>query len=278
MKLTAKQRARLVAELQARERFSTKALCRRHKISRQTVTRLRAELIEKGALKSMSQFDSIPAPACATPVASVFFKSEIEVVPMADELLDAVKKLCDGVMTRMDSTDLRLAAMEEREKMRDDGASEKIRADAAAAAATRGPDPLSTEGRAIFGSAQMRFDSAYQALGTSAPGPLSGEELRNYRIRLATGIKANSRDYRDSDLSTIGDETAFTLIEGRIIADAVAASTSNATPEGQLRMVTSIDEHGRRVAKFYGDAETCWAPFMGGATRLMRLVRNPDRQ
>lgn len=49
-------RSQLIAELVARERYTIKAIARRHKVSRQTLARLRAEMLRERAL---SHSDSI---------------------------------------------------------------------------------------------------------------------------------------------------------------------------------------------------------------------------
>jgi hypothetical protein len=50
MKLSAERRAELVAELRLRELFTNKALCRRYGVSRRTLVRLRAEMMQERPL------------------------------------------------------------------------------------------------------------------------------------------------------------------------------------------------------------------------------------
>jgi hypothetical protein len=119
----------------------------------------------------------------------------------------------------------------------------------------------------------MRADRAHQAWGKQAPYALDGESLRDFRIRLLADLKQHSRRYKDSDLTTVGDENVFADIERVIINDAVDASVSSAKPGAPLRKVTKRDENGHTRTTFVGDPSVTWAQFMGGGTRFGRIVR-----
>ena len=174
------------------------------------------------------------------------------------------------------------AARDDARSGRPEGEREKQKADAereekAKADAAKGPRADATsENRHAFAGAQLRLDSACQAWGHSARPPLAGESLRDYRISLLNDLKPHSKAYKDSDLSTIGDEAAFSNIEGIIINDAIEASTNNVVHGAPLRKVTSTNDMGHRVTKLYGDPAVTWAPFMGGHTRFGRIVRQPN--
>jgi DNA-binding IscR family transcriptional regulator len=59
-RLSAERRALLMTELRERERFTIKAIARRNGVSRQTLARLRAEMLQQGSLATdMSQNDSV---------------------------------------------------------------------------------------------------------------------------------------------------------------------------------------------------------------------------
>ena len=61
MRLTAEKRAKVLEELRLRERYTMKAIARRSGISRQTLTRLRTEMLDSGELHvnpDLSHFDS----------------------------------------------------------------------------------------------------------------------------------------------------------------------------------------------------------------------------
>ena len=187
--------------------------------------------------------------------------------------LDDLHKKCDSINGRLDTIDT------EHKKDRAEVAASRANADAEEAkgreekqkadAARGAPRADATgENRNAFAGSQMRLDSATQAWGHQCRAPLAGESLRDYRISVLNGLKAHSKAYKDSDLATIGDENAFTNIEGMIINDAIEASVSNITAGAPLRKVTARDDMGRITSKFYGDPIVAWAPFMGGATRF----------
>jgi hypothetical protein len=178
---------------------------------------------------------------------------------------DALKATCDSFGTRIDA----LEAQGEKQKS-DADAKEKEEKEKADAAGKRRTD--SGEDKHAFADAQMRADSAYNSWGKQAPHALHGESLRDFRVRLLTELKPHSKAYKDSDLGSIGDENAFSNIEGMIINDAVEASNTPAAAGAPLRKVTSRDDMGRITTKFYGDPLVCWAPFMGGATRFGKFV------
>jgi DNA-binding IscR family transcriptional regulator len=59
-RLSAELRALLMTELRARERFTIKAIARRNGVSRQTLARLRAEMLQQGSLAAdVSQSDPV---------------------------------------------------------------------------------------------------------------------------------------------------------------------------------------------------------------------------
>ena len=59
-RLTAELRALLMSELRTRERFRLKSICRRHNVSRQTLARLRAEMLQQGILATdVSQIEPV---------------------------------------------------------------------------------------------------------------------------------------------------------------------------------------------------------------------------
>jgi hypothetical protein len=173
---------------------------------------------------------------------------------------DGLKATCDSLVTRVDT----LEAQREKQKSDADAKEkeEKEKADAASRKADAVKDPH------VFADAQLRADAAYQAWGKQASHALAGESVRDFRIRLLSGLKQHSKRYRDSDLTTVGDETVFNDIERVILDDAVKASNEPGDATGVLRKVTSRDDMGRITTKFYGDPLVCWAPFMGGGTRL----------
>jgi hypothetical protein len=187
--------------------------------------------------------------------------------------LGEIHTKCDGINKRMDSIE------EEHKKLRASAESEeeKEKADVAAAAA-KGAVRADATGvnRNAFAGAQLKLDSACQAWGHQCRPALAGEALRDYRISILNELKPHSRAYKDSDLSTIGDENAFSNIEACIINDAIQASNTHIAPGAPLTKRTRVNEVGQRITTFHGDAGIAWAPFSGGGTQFGRIVRHPN--
>lgn len=143
------------------------------------------------------------------------------------------------------------ADAEEKEKAKAD--SEDIKRKIAELAAKL-PKQRSDKDYAEMADAQARADSVFQAFGDSAPRPLDGELLMDYRRRMARSLQVHSATWKDSDLSKIADDVAFGNAEAQIFADAIAASNNPADLEpGQLRMITKVDrETGVRMNTFVG--------------------------
>ncbi|MHB8816950.1 MAG: NUDIX domain-containing protein [Steroidobacteraceae bacterium] len=116
--------------------------------------------------------------------------------------------------------------------------------------------------RSRFVSAQQRADRVAQAFGDSARRWLSGERLASYRRALAQPYQKYSPAWKDIDLSSLPDN-ALEIAETQIYADAWGSATKpsvlNAV-EG-LREITEEDRTGRKISKFYGDAEAVWGAF-----------------
>lgn len=198
-----------------------------------------------------------------------------------DDKLDAIGAHLDSLHKRMDESDkeradaakrvdaacAKLDAFESEKAKAKSDAAEKAAAEKAAAEAGTGTE----EDRAKFANTQMRCDAAYQAWGKQAPPAMHGETLRDFAIRLLGPLKKHSKVYKDSALSLIGDETAFTAIQDSIIADAVAASTSSYTAMAPLRKITTKMDSGHIQTRFVGDPRVSWAEFSGGATKFGRI-------
>jgi hypothetical protein len=226
--------------------------------------RVKRELIIEGKVVVNALDRSAPSD---TLVATAVLPLEIPNMDKLDEVLGAVKAMCDGMGARMDA----IAAEQKVLADRLDAAGERERADAAAAQ-TRND---AAEDKHAFADAQIKADAAYNAWGKQAPHALSGESLRDFRVRLLTELQPLCRAYKDSDLRTVGDERAFAIIEGQIIADAIKASNEpDENSAGRpLRKVSSRHpDTGHSITKFYGDPAVCWAPF-ACVPRRGRIVR-----
>ena len=71
-------------------------------------------------------------------------------------------------------------------------------------------------------SMQSRADEAYTAAGRRAPPPLGHERPDEYRRRLADGVKSYSDRWREANLNVVADDTALSVIEEQIYADAAS--------------------------------------------------------
>lgn len=166
----------------------------------------------------------------------------------------------------------------------DDKEDEKAKADAARAQADADmtemrkkladmertlPKQISDADYSAMADHQARADKVFQAFGDSAPSPLRGETLQGYRLRLANNLKQHSDDLKKADLGAIADDTAFTLIEQRVYADALQAAERPADlPPGMLREIVKHDRHtGGRVIEFVGSRQP------GGSTFISALKR-----
>jgi len=113
--------------------------------------------------------------------------------------------------------------------------------------------PRSDDEHAAFADAQAKADAIFSGFGKHAPRPMEGEDLLDYRKRLATTLKTHSPRWKTSKLNGLPDDV-FSNIEGQIYDDAaMAAANPIDLAAGELRMVTKIDPStGVRSNIFYG--------------------------
>jgi|HubBroStandDraft_4_1064222.scaffolds.fasta_scaffold00159_5 8-oxo-dGTP pyrophosphatase MutT (NUDIX family) len=203
----------------------------------------------------------------------------------AEEADAKSKKDCEEAAAKKDAADKEEAAAKAKKDADEAQAKKDAERDQQVAslreelAAVRAGQPAkhTPDDKNKFAAAQMRLDSACQAWGHAARPALNGESLRDYRVAILTELKAHSRAYKDSDLSSIGDENAFTNIEGIIINDAIAASNVHIAQGAPLSRRTRVNEHGHKITTYHGDSGIAWAAFMGGGTQLGRINPNPGR-
>lgn len=116
--------------------------------------------------------------------------------------------------------------------------------------------PMSDAEFREMSGAQAKADRVFEAFGDSAPRPLQGETLINYRIRLADALKVHSPTLKGTLLSrvAIADSTTFEVLESQIYKDAAEVARSPSTvPAGQLRMVTKRMDSGHTINTFVGE-------------------------
>jgi hypothetical protein len=125
---------------------------------------------------------------------------------------------------------------------------------------------------AEFVHAQARANAVAQAFGDSAPPPLIGESLQDYRVRLASPYLMHSKTLRGANLAKIHDPNAFNAIEEQVFADAMAEATNPSTfKPGELRRIERADASGRVITRYAGDPNACWDQFNPPIRYVKRL-------
>jgi hypothetical protein len=121
---------------------------------------------------------------------------------------------------------------------------------------------------AQLADAQVLADTACSAWGSSAPRPMAGEALLDYRRRLLRPWVKYSQEFGSVNVDEL-TEPLLGPIERKIFADAVAASNNpSVAPEGVLREVRRRDESGREIVSFFGEPKTWMRQFSGQRRRL----------
>jgi len=129
------------------------------------------------------------------------------------------------------------------------------------------------EDRSQFTAAQQKAQAVAQMYGDSAPGPLQGERLIDYRARLATPFQRHSKSFKNAKLSLITDPATLTALEDQIFADAMQALHDPATfKPGELRAVVHNDGAGRPITKYIGDPNACWDQFNPPIRHVRRIM------
>jgi hypothetical protein len=128
--------------------------------------------------------------------------------------------------------------------------------------------------RAQYAAAQSRADSVAAAFGQSAPPPMGGEGLLEYRVRLANSFKRFSKNIQDIDLNELAASSpkAFSNLESDVYNDAMAyASSPSSVPALQLREVVKSDQSGRKIHEFVGDPGAWMNRFMSPPMKVTRI-------
>jgi hypothetical protein len=129
------------------------------------------------------------------------------------------------------------------------------------------------ESRSEFTAAQQKAEAVARLFGDSAPGPLQGERLQDYRVRLVSQYQKHSKPFKDANLSRINDPATLTGVENQIFADASAALRDPSTfKPGELRAIVSVDASGRPITRYIGHAGACWDVFNQGVRHVTRFM------
>lgn len=129
--------------------------------------------------------------------------------------------------------------------------------------------PVSDTDSKAFADAQFEFDRPFTALGSRAPGPMSGETPQRYTARLARELQKHSKQWEGIELHTL-DAKTLGVAAHQIRADAMhAARTPQDLQPGQLREIINIDPGtGQRMSTFVSNGDT----FIHGMKRSARRV------
>ena len=119
--------------------------------------------------------------------------------------------------------------------------------------ADRSPVTLEDEHRMT--AMQGRADSAYQAAGRRAPPPLPLERPGEYHRRLLDGVKGYSPRWKSADLNVVTDETALSVIERQVYADAATHGRTAGLKPLEIRELQSTSPGGHRQIEFVGGEE-----------------------
>ncbi len=131
---------------------------------------------------------------------------------------------------------------------------------------------------AALAHAQAKCDTVASAFSRSAPRPLDGETIRNYRVRLLGPYKANSSEYAgvsDKILAALPKEV-FDIAETKIYADSIAKARNPSVPENELWPIHETDATGRRMTSWRGQPRT-WMQQFSVPPRRVIGIRNSSR-
>jgi hypothetical protein len=137
--------------------------------------------------------------------------------------------------------------------------------------------PKTDDEHVAFADAQARADAVFSGFGERAPRPLEGEQLFDYRKRLATRLKKYSKTWGGVKLSEL-PESAFKIAEDTVYNDAISAAANPVDLKaGELRMVTKVDPTtGVRSNVFYG--QESFVKSMGRPGRRVQSFRTLGSQ
>jgi len=136
--------------------------------------------------------------------------------------------------------------------------------------------PHVPETQDFFAAVQARADSVYSKLGKSAPRPMDGEKLGNYRRRLLVPLQGFCAPFKHTDLKVVAVDNASLEPVERAIYTAAADEAINpkSVPLGTLREIVET-RGGHTYAKFYGNPKAWMSGFMPQGRRVKTIERNP---
>jgi hypothetical protein len=124
-------------------------------------------------------------------------------------------------------------------------------------------------------SMQSRADEAYTAAGRRAPPPLGHERPDEYRRRLADGVKSYSDRWREANLNVVTDDTALSVIEEQIYADAASHGRTAGLRAREIKPIQSRTAAGHTTIEFVGGPESSFVRAFERPVRRV-LFRKPE--
>lgn len=126
-----------------------------------------------------------------------------------------------------------------------------------------------TEGR-------VRADTAYTAIGKSAPVPFSGEKAMDYRKRALMGVQKLAKEFSEVNIRSISDSATLKVMEDQIYKAAQAdVDWALENTPGYLHKTVRMDEAGRRVTYWHGDPNAWLAAFKTPPRRVVKFNMQP---
>ncbi|NDO80208.1 NUDIX hydrolase [Citrobacter sp. NCU1] len=128
------------------------------------------------------------------------------------------------------------------------------------------------EDQNLMTEAQVKADSAYRALGKTAPSPFSGEKAMDYRKRVLIGAQRLAKDFSGVNIRSVSDSATLSVLEDQIYKAAREGTewAMENTP-GYLHKTVRMDEAGRRITEYQGDPNVWLSAFKTPGRILSRI-------
>ncbi|MGP0902093.1 NUDIX hydrolase [Serratia sp. CY76391] len=183
----------------------------------------------------------------------------------ADAAEQAKADAAEEEQRKADEAEAQKKADEDKAKA-DAEAEEQRKADEAAAAEEK------ERNDAAMTEAQVKADSAYNAVGKRAPEPFSGEKALDYRKRALISMQKHSPSHADVNIRAIADSATLSVLEEAIYGAArkTIAEEMNNT-QGQLHKRVRSDEAGRSITEYQGDPNVWLSAFKTPARVLSKI-------
>lgn len=173
-------------------------------------------------------------------------------------------------------------AAEEEQKKADEAEAQKkadedqAKADEAAEEQRKADEASSAEEKerndAAMTEAQVKADSAYNAVGKRAPEPFSGEKALDFRKRALIAMQKHSPSHADVNIRAIADSATLSVMEEAIYGAArKSISEEMNNTQGQLHKRVRSDEAGRTITEYQGDPNVWLGAFKTPARVLSKI-------